>query len=124
VATSTAPNRILLVEDDEASRVSYARLLEANGYEVSGFDSIGGALDLAKTGWGDVLLTDVRLKANEPHGVTLALMIRLARPDLPIILMTGFPELRALIDPNLGPILIKPVDPDTILAAVKAALSR
>ena len=38
--------------------------------------------------------------------------------------MTAFPELRSLIDPNLGPILIKPVDPDTILAEVKAALSR
>ena len=66
MATSTGPNQILLVEDDEASRVSYARLLNANGYEVSAFDSIGGALDLAKTGWGDLLLTDVRLKANEP----------------------------------------------------------
>jgi DNA-binding NtrC family response regulator len=90
---------------------------------VRAFDSIGGALDLAKTGYGNLLLTDVRLRAGEPHGVTLALMIRLSRPDLPIILMTAYPELRELIDSRLGPILAKPVDPDAMLAAVETALA-
>lgn len=117
-----APPEILLVEDDEATRLAYLRLLEAQGYKVAAFDSIGGALDLAKTGYGQLLLTDVRLRAGEPHGVTLALMMRLSRPDLPIILVTAYPELRGLIDPRLGPILSKPVDPDTMLTAVKTAL--
>ena len=124
MAANTIPKGVILVDDDEATRIAYDRLLEANGYQVSAFESIGGALDLAKTGWGHLLLTDIRLKAGEPHGVTLALMIRLSRPELPIILMTAYPELRALIDAQLGPILTKPVDPDTLLTEIKTALAR
>jgi DNA-binding NtrC family response regulator len=122
VAARKASSEIVLVEDDEATRIAYVRLLESRGYTVSAFDNIGGALDLAKTGFGHLLLTDIKLKTGDPHGVTLALMIRLSRPDLPIILMTAYPELRSLIDPRLGPILDKPVDPDTMLAAVETAL--
>jgi two-component system, cell cycle response regulator CpdR len=116
------PSEILLVEDDEGTRVAYQRLLEAEGYKVAAFDRVGGAMDLAKTGYGHLLLTDVRLRTGEPHGVTLALMIRLSRPNLPIILMTAYPELRGFIDPQLGPILTKPIDTDTLLAAVRTAL--
>jgi DNA-binding NtrC family response regulator len=123
MATTQGPSQILLVEDDDGARLAYSRLFESRGYEVRAFDSIGGALDLAKTGYGNLLLTDVRLRVGEPHGVTLALMIRLSRPDLPIILMTAYPELRELIDPRLGPLLVKPVDPDAMLAAVETALA-
>jgi two-component system, cell cycle response regulator CpdR len=122
MAGNKAGSEILLVEDDDATRAAYLRLLEVHGYRVAAFDSVGGALDLAKTGYGDLLLTDVRLRAGEPHGIALALMIRLSRPNLPILLMTAYPELRPFIDPKLGPILAKPVDPDTLLASVKAAL--
>jgi DNA-binding NtrC family response regulator len=122
MAASKVPSEILLVEDDEATRIAYLRLLETNGYKVAAFDSVGGALDLARTGYGDLLLTDVRLRAGEAHGVALALMIRLSRPNLPILLVTAYPELRELIDPRLGPILAKPVDPDILLGAVKTAL--
>jgi DNA-binding NtrC family response regulator len=123
MAANKVPSEILLVEDDEATRVAYLRLLQSHGYTVAAFDSAGGALDLAKTGYGHLLLTDVRLRRGEPHGVALALMIRLARPGLPIILVTAYPELRELIDARLGPMLTKPVDPDALLAAVKTALS-
>ena len=115
-------SQIILVEDDDATRAAYSRLLEVHGYQVAAFGSIGGALDLAKTGYGHLLLTDVKLRTGEPHGVTLALMIRLSRPDLPIILMTAYPELRTLIDPDLGPLLAKPIDPETMLAAIRTAL--
>jgi DNA-binding NtrC family response regulator len=124
MAADLPPSEILLVEDDEATRVAYARLLEASGYKVAAFESVGGALDLSKTGYGNLLLTDIKLRTGEPHGVTLARMIRLSRPGLPIILMTAYPEVRGLIDPDLGPILTKPVDPDTMLAAVKTALGK
>jgi DNA-binding NtrC family response regulator len=124
MTATKGPSEILLVEDDEATRLAYTRLLEANGYKVAAFESIGGALDLSKTGYGHLLLTDVRLKAGEAHGVTLALMTRLSRPKLPIILMTAYPELRELIDADLGPVLTKPVDPDAMLAAIGAALAR
>jgi DNA-binding NtrC family response regulator len=119
---NTGSSEIILVEDDDATRAAYSRLLEVHGYHVAAFGSIGGALDLAKTGYGNLLLTDVKLRTGEPHGVTLALMIRLSRPDLPIILMTAYPELRTLIDQDLGPLLAKPIDPETMLAAIRTAL--
>jgi DNA-binding NtrC family response regulator len=122
VAANQDQSEILLVEDDEATRLAYLRLLEAQGYKVASFDGIGGALDLARTGYGHLLLTDVRLRAGEAHGVSLARMVRLSRPKLPIILVTAYPDLRELIGPELGPILLKPVDPDTMLAAVRTAL--
>jgi DNA-binding NtrC family response regulator len=123
MAATKVPSEILLVEDDEPTRLAYSRLLEAHGYQVAAFDSIGGALDLAKTGYGHLLLTDVRLKVGEAHGVTLARMIRLSRPNMPIILVTAYPELQGLIDEDLGPILTKLVDPDVMLAAIDTALA-
>src|ERR1700733_11840512 len=102
---NTVSSEIILVEDDEATRVAYSRLLEAHGYQVAAFDNVGGALDLARTGYGRLLLTDVKLRTGGPPGPPLALMTRLSRPALPIILMTAYPELRTLIDPTLGPLL-------------------
>lgn len=122
MAASRDTPEILLVEDDEATRLAYLRLLKSQGYQVAAFDSVGGALDLARTGYGHLLLTDVRLRAGEAHGVSLARMIHLSRPKLPIILVTAYTDLLELIGPDLGPILIKPVDPDTMLAAVRTAL--
>jgi DNA-binding NtrC family response regulator len=113
---------IVLVEDDEPTRIAYQRLLEQQGYKVAAFQSSGSALDLVRTGVGNLVITDIRLGDGQPHGMKLALMIRNFHPWLPIIFMTAYPDLKGFVDGDLGPVLIKPIDTDELLAAVKTAL--
>src|SRR5882762_874554 len=85
--------RILLVEDDEAVRLSTRRMLESFGYTVREAASGRAALEQ----WRDdppevdLLLTDIVM----PHGVNgteLAKQLRALQPELKVIFMTGYTE--------------------------------
>jgi PAS domain S-box-containing protein len=80
----------VMIVDDEPALVALAEeMLAGLGYEPVGFESSGVALQAfrAKPGRFDLLLTDEAM----PHlvGTDLAREIRLLRPDVPIILMSG-----------------------------------
>lgn len=82
---------ILLVEDDADVRLMVRGLLEASGYQV--WEAADGreALNVWKTAASqiDLLLTDLIM----PGGLTgweLADKIRAQRPDLKVILMSGY----------------------------------
>jgi hypothetical protein len=49
-------------------------------------------------------------------------MARHHRPGLPIILVTGSQELSLLIDAEMGPVFLKPVDLGMLIATVRERL--
>jgi len=51
----------------------------------------------------DVVVTDVKLLAGEPHGSALARMIRNRRPQVPFILMSAHPEVLDVASPGAVP---------------------
>ena len=65
--------------------------------------------------------TDVKMMV---HGFALARMARARRPSINVIYVTGFPELAAAETPLSGSkLLVKPIDPDALIAAVDAYFS-
>jgi len=88
----TGRGTILLVEDEDAVRTFAARALRNKGYIVLEASSGEGALSLAaeQTQPIDVLVSDVVMPAMD--GPTLARRILAERPDIKIILISGYAE--------------------------------
>jgi DNA-binding NtrC family response regulator len=116
------PDRILVIEDDEATRYAYQQALEAAGYRTAGFGNYFAAASEIDAGAGALLVVDLQLPPGTPHGLSVARMARHHRPGLPIIFVTGYPELAELADEETGPILLKPIDLQELLTMVRELL--
>ena len=96
VAVNLAPpvtghgERILYVDDDEALVYLMTRMLRRMNYEVVGFQHSPQALEafLADPDGFDLVITDMSM----PHmdGATLVRELHGVRPELPIIMVTGY----------------------------------
>ena len=118
--------RILLADDDEATRDLVKRALETDGHTVSITQDGAEALDTLTSAAAtfDVLVSDVHMPGLD--GVALAKRAIAAAPQLKLLLMSGFAEeldrAQALKFANLG-VIIKPFTLDQIRAAVRALLA-
>lgn len=113
---------VLVVEDDEAFAYAVSRYLEARGYRaVVAEGSMAAFRELEKQSV-DVVVADVMLGKNEPHGASLGRMIRNRDQNMPVLLVTGFPQILQEAAPLPGPVMIKPVDLSELAAAVEASL--
>ena len=65
--------QILVADDDRTVRTVISHALSKQGYQVGATTSVAGLWDMATTGRGDVLITDV----NFPDGDALDLLPRL-----------------------------------------------
>jgi CheY-like chemotaxis protein len=81
----------MLVDDERPLVMLGEEMLARLGYEPVGFDSAPRALAAfrADPGRFDLVLTDVSMP--EMTGTRLASELRKIRPDLPVVLMTGYP---------------------------------
>jgi DNA-binding NtrC family response regulator len=116
------PNHILVIEDDDASRYAYERALNAVGYQTAGFGTYFEAAPEIDQGAGALLVVDIRLPPGTPQGLSIARMARHRRPGLPILFVTGFPEMAKLADEETGPVMLKPIDLDLLVATVRDLL--
>jgi len=83
---------ILLVDDDALISDSTAYLLEDLGHEVIEADSGANALEVLRSGKKvDLLITDYSMP--KMTGMQLAHAARELRPDLPIVIATGYADL-------------------------------
>jgi signal transduction histidine kinase/CheY-like chemotaxis protein len=97
---------LLFVDDDFLISLSTAALLEDLGHDVIKASSGPAALDVVKSGKPiDLLITDYAMPGMT--GVQLADAVRELRPDLPILLATGYADLPARAKVEL-PRLSKP----------------
>jgi len=92
VADLTGSSTILLVEDEDAVRVFSARALRNKGYQVLEATSGEAALALLRTDGKrvDLLITDVVMP--EMDGPTLMRNVRQFRPEMKVILISGYTE--------------------------------
>ncbi|MDX2145869.1 MAG: response regulator [Rhodospirillaceae bacterium] len=82
---------ILLVEDEDAVRVFATRALKNKGYKVLEARTGEQALDILRDqGSVDVMITDMMMPGMD--GGTLARLIRVERPEIRIILISGYSE--------------------------------
>ena len=112
--------KVLIVEDDDASRAGLTQLLEQQGYEVSAASSFEEGRRLLIAENPDLLITDVRL--GEFNGLQLIIT---RRPRPPAIVITAFAD-RVLEDEarQLGAdYVLKPFLPSALLRLVAKKLA-
>ncbi len=109
---------ILVVDDEPPIRQLVARILERKGHRVIQCGDAASAL--AVTEPIDLLIVDFVLP--DVNGRELTAQLRVGRPTLPVVLMSGY-----LPDPDLAPappstFLQKPMTPATLLETVNQML--
>ncbi len=91
VTTLNTSPQILLVDDEDAVRAISARALKAKGYIVTECASAEQALEvLAQRTDFDLLLSDVVMPGM--NGETLSVKVKEIKPEIKIILMSGYSE--------------------------------
>jgi len=115
---------ILVVDDDTAVRDVLVTLLKDVGYKVSDTGSPEEALRLVSERSFDLVLSDILMP--EMDGLTLLKKIHFRVPDLPVILLTAYPDLELSIEAlkhGAHDFIIKPFNLEYVLHAVKKALN-
>ncbi|MCE9584291.1 MAG: sigma-54 dependent transcriptional regulator [Planctomycetes bacterium] len=87
--------KVLLAEDEKSIALTLGDELEAAGHEVTHKADGLSALDAALNGQFDAVISDIRM----PHvdGEQLLARIKEVKPDLPVVLMTGFGTMESVI---------------------------
>ncbi len=79
---------ILVAEDDAAVRSFVVRALQHRKHSVTAVEDGVQALEALEKGRFDLLITDIVMPGLD--GIALALKVTGERPELPILLMTGY----------------------------------
>jgi FixJ family two-component response regulator len=121
--TATSQPIVAVVDDDHRIRESLESLIESAGLKARVFslaeDFLHGEL-LAET---SCLITDVRMPKMD--GLELQRRVRLVRPELPVIFITGHHEddvKRLALAQGAASFLRKPFDAGELLRATRLAL--
>jgi DNA-binding response OmpR family regulator len=113
-------HKILIVDDDAATREMVVRLLTYEGYEAVTATDVPAAMHVLAERKPDLLITDVRLDTyNGLH------LIAMAPTPIPAIVLTGFADPAIEADARrLGAeYLVKPVSPATLCAVIARTLA-
>lgn len=118
--------RILLADDDAATRDLVQRALALDGHQVIPTQDGGEALEqlLAGAGRIDLLVSDVQMPGVD--GIELVEKGLAAAPKLRVVLMSGFAgELgrASHLDGKIAAVVTKPFTLEQMRAAVRAALA-
>jgi PAS domain S-box-containing protein len=115
--------RILVVDDEESLRFTFARFLSGAGHEVETAADYGEASDrIAQTGF-DLVFADIVLGGKT--GIDLLREVKERNPASPVVMITGYPELGTASDAvRLGAFdyIAKPVQKETLLHVADRAI--
>jgi EAL domain-containing protein (putative c-di-GMP-specific phosphodiesterase class I) len=115
--------KVLLAEDDEQVRRSLARSLVATGYEVVTAENGQKAMQLLTGNNFDVIVSDIAMP--ELDGIQLLRAIRERDTDVPVVLVTGVPDVATAMQAvKLGALvyLPKPIDLEEIKRLIARAV--
>lgn len=111
--------RILLLDDDASIRRLVTALLAANGFRVDEVLTGAAAIEAIKRETFAVLILDLMM----PHegGVTVMRYLREQNPELlpRVIVLTGAPSAVGQFESEIGAVLRKPFDHQTLVATVE-----
>ena len=112
---------VLVVEDNEDVGAFAETLFEELGHEVTLVTSGEAALELARTREFDLVFSDVVMPGM--GGLKLAETLQAEKPNLPIILATGYSQEIAQGGSGNWPVILKPYRLATLSEAVADALN-
>ncbi len=118
-------NRILVAEDDELLAATVDEFLTQEGFCVAVTPDGQEALEAASRKQIAALLTDLRMPRLD--GIALVRRLRENRPELPVVVMTGFAPTdwrKTLQHEGEGPMVLlnKPIRLSNLLSALRQVL--
>ena len=126
-AISKGTASILLVDDEKATLEVTNMILTQSGHKVLAVNSPGEALELFRKSPRafDLVVSDLTMP--EMTGIKLASEIYASRPELPVILMTGYSkdiDENEMKKSNIVRILKKPVRLNTMISTIDEVIGR
>jgi EAL domain-containing protein (putative c-di-GMP-specific phosphodiesterase class I) len=115
-------SRVLVVDDDPALRKMLARLLKRAAFEVVDVDSGRGALAALTAQSFDVIVSDIHMPDGD--GLELLRAVRRVDLDIPVILMSGKPDVESAataLEFGAFRYLTKPLSADAVERIVRDA---
>jgi DNA-binding response OmpR family regulator len=116
--------RILLAEDDKAVQSFVSRALAHRGHAVQAVDDGLQALEVLEDAEFDILITDIVMPGLD--GIALALKVARDRPNLPILMMTGYSAERQRahnLEELICRVITKPFSLEQICAVTEEVLT-
>ena len=112
--------RVLVVEDDEATRTGLQALLSDAGYDAVSAATVPAGMQVIRSEVVDLLVSDVRVDGY--NGLQL---IVATTPPIPAIFITGFPDTVLEADARRvgAEFLVKPVSPSALLVLIERKLA-
>ena len=114
---------IAVVDDDRRILESLTNLLESADYGVRSFASAAALVESDCLAEIDCIISDIDMPMMD--GLELLRVVRAGRPELPVLIITGHPEMLNRL-PAIGPghyrSFTKPFDGQELLTAVNDAL--
>lgn len=117
--------RVLVVEDHDALREATVSFLRQEGFDATGVACAEEVDDLPEATSADAYVIDLQLPGED--GLSLALRLRHARPDAPIIITTARTHLNDRVkgyEAGADIYMGKPVEPEELRAALVALTHR
>ncbi len=118
-----ATPRILIVDDEPGILDASSRALRRQGFEVTTASNAETARILLQSKTVDLLISDIRMPGES--GISLLQTVRETNPDLPLMIITAYPEseyIDAAIDLNVKGFIPKPFNLSDLVSEVKRNL--
>jgi DNA-binding NtrC family response regulator len=115
--------KILVVDDDVIVIISCRRILESEGYEVTTVPGAEEALEIMRKHNFGLLLVDVKMPKHD--GLFLLREVRKDLPDIPIVVMSGYPTQETIADvmkAGATSFIPKPFKPDELMKLIRQVL--
>jgi len=116
---------ILIVNDEPIILKLIGDVLAKEGHEIYTADRGDNALKIINDVSIDILVTDIKMP--EMDGVQFINEAKKIAPEILVIVITGFPEIDSainLLKINVYDYIVKPMDPDDVMASVNRAWDR
>ena len=113
------PLKILIVDDQSSVRELLRAVLTEDGHAVETTDSGEGAVELLKTSYPDLVITDIRMPGMD--GIETLQRIKSASPSTGVIMMTAYASVETAVSAmKLGAFdyITKPIDIDEVRRVV------
>jgi PAS domain S-box-containing protein len=120
-----ANERVLVVDDEKGVVRSCVRILQREGFVVTGLTDSLQVPELLRQETFDLLLTDIKMPKMD--GLQLLRIAKEIDPHLSVVLITGYGTMEDAIEAiQLGAqgFLMKPFEPQDLIATIKDNLSR
>lgn len=114
---------ILVVDDELLIRDLLYDFFSAQGWDISVAENGGKALEILRQRQVDLVLTDIKMP--EMDGLTLASEVRDNHPDIPVVVMTGYPSVDTAVTAlrtKVADYIIKPFNINQLFKILEAQL--